>query len=192
MVLCRTNALLVKQALALLLKGRRVLIRGNDIGQALTSLCTRLSEHAPTMPLFIQAVVDYRTAKVNEFLDKDEPKRAQLIEDRCDCLLAFAHANTEVGGILRQLETLFTDANETNAILFSTIHRAKGLEADRVILLGRDMIPHPMALKHGTKEIIDQEWNLLYVAVTRAKKALTLLDVKGEAVARSDVVQEIW
>lgn len=56
-------------------------------------------------------------------------------------------------------------------VMFSSIHRAKGLEADRVFLLqpkGAE-IPHPMAKTAWAKA---QEYNLLYVAVTRAKQEL--------------------
>lgn len=56
-------------------------------------------------------------------------------------------------------------------VMFSSIHRAKGLEADRVFLLqpkGAE-IPHPMAKTPWQK---GQEMNLLYVAITRAKEEL--------------------
>jgi len=57
-------------------------------------------------------------------------------------------------------------------ILFSSVHRAKGLEADNVFLLACDgsMFPHPMA---SSKWQVLQEWNLKYVAVTRAIQRLT-------------------
>ena len=58
-----------------------------------------------------------------------------------------------------------------SGVVFSSIHRAKGLEADRVFLLqpkGAE-IPHPMAKTAWQKA---QERNLLYVAITRAKNEL--------------------
>jgi len=56
-------------------------------------------------------------------------------------------------------------------IMFSTVHRAKGLEADRVfILLKNAPMPHPMAKSQWQQQ---QELNLKYVAITRAIKHLT-------------------
>ena len=59
-------------------------------------------------------------------------------------------------------------------LTLSTIHSAKGLEWDTVHVLGLvdGMIPSDMAT--GRPEEIDEERRLLYVAVTRAKRSLTL------------------
>ena len=60
---------------------------------------------------------------------------------------------------------------ETDGVLLSSIHKAKGLEADRVFLIEPEgaPVPHPMAKQDWE---IEQEWNLRYVAITRAKKEL--------------------
>ena len=48
--------------------------------------------------------------------------------------------------------------------MLSTVHKAKGLEADNVYILATDRMPHP---KGGSEEN-----NICYVAITRAKKTL--------------------
>lgn len=58
----------------------------------------------------------------------------------------------------------------TQGTIFSTIHRAKGSEHDRVYLLRPDTIPSIFAT---TPEAIQQEFNALYVAITRAKLEFT-------------------
>jgi len=69
-----------------------------------------------------------------------------------------------------------------NSVLLSTIHRAKGLQASRVVILGFDELP---AIRAGhTREQALQEWNVTYVAVTRSSHMLTLV-MDGEA----DVMQ---
>ena len=58
----------------------------------------------------------------------------------------------------------------TPTVVGSTVHRAKGLEADNVFILRPDLMPHPMAKQAWE---IQQEQNCMYVAITRAKKTLT-------------------
>jgi len=66
-------------------------------------------------------------------------------------------------GLRRVLPRL--DQPGRNAVLLSTIHRAKGMEADRVFLLEPLLLPHPRATRTWEKE---QEENLRYIALTRA------------------------
>lgn len=51
-------------------------------------------------------------------------------------------------------------------VTFMTVHRSKGLEADRVFILCPELLPHPRSNDQ------QQERNLHYVAITRAKKQL--------------------
>lgn len=55
-------------------------------------------------------------------------------------------------------------------LTLSSIHRAKGLEAERVILLYGDFVLNSRA--EGWR--LEQEWNLLYVAITRARSELII------------------
>ena len=63
---------------------------------------------------------------------------------------------------------------EEDYLVLSTIHSAKGLEwpAVHVIALYDGNVPADMAA--GTEERIDEERRLLYVAITRARRALHL------------------
>jgi superfamily I DNA/RNA helicase len=56
-----------------------------------------------------------------------------------------------------------------NPVNLTTIHGAKGLEANRVFHVRPDLVPHPRAAKDWEKE---QERNLEFVALTRAKEDL--------------------
>ncbi|KAL7646670.1 UNVERIFIED_CONTAM: hypothetical protein RMT77_001923 [Armadillidium vulgare] len=59
-------------------------------------------------------------------------------------------------------------------VILSTIHKAKGLEWDWVILAD-DMLPDGLqAVRHDPSDSARSEINLLYVASTRAKKRLTI------------------
>ena len=52
-----------------------------------------------------------------------------------------------------------------------TVHKMKGLEADKVWVIKPEVIPHPRA--KGWQ--LEQEWNILYVAVTRARRELVVV-----------------
>lgn len=60
------------------------------------------------------------------------------------------------------------DASGPSAVRFSTMHRAKGLEFDQVLVLAPDRFLGPPV------ETTDER-RLLYVAITRAKRAAALV-----------------
>ena len=79
------------------------------------------------------------------------------------------HGHTEE--IIGRIEEVFSDDRNGGGIKLSSIHRAKGLEADRVFFLKTEEAPcpHPLAKSKWQR---DQELNLLYVGITRAKMEL--------------------
>ena len=70
--------------------------------------------------------------------------------------------------------------NLYRTILCMTVHKAKGLEFDTVILpdLNEGNVPSPHS--SHTAEEIEEERRLLYVAVTRAKKHLYMFSVRNK------------
>jgi superfamily I DNA/RNA helicase len=55
-------------------------------------------------------------------------------------------------------------------IVLSTVHKSKGREWDRVYILGRDQL---MPSRYARQDWqVQQELNLIYVAITRAKAEL--------------------
>jgi DNA helicase-2/ATP-dependent DNA helicase PcrA len=71
---------------------------------------------------------------------------------------------------------LLTDADEKNpnadTVKLMTIHAAKGLEFGVVFVAGLEEMLFPNALSINTREELEEERRLFYVAVTRAKKKL--------------------
>ena len=67
--------------------------------------------------------------------------------------------------------------NETNVVTLMTIHSAKGLEFDYVFVIGMEegLFPH---LNSMETEDLEEERRLCYVAITRAKKKLWLVNAK--------------
>ena len=112
-------------------------------------------------------------AKLEQWLAKevekhsDAPWRVQASQDKIATIFVLAEHFTRTDDLLRLLKTL---SEGKSGPTFSTIHKAKGLEAPEVYFLRPDLCPSPWARKPSDRE---QERNLRYVAVTRAQETLT-------------------
>ena len=89
-------------------------------------------------------------------------------------------ANTtepSLSGFLEEI-SLYTDLEQYNegddAVVMMTIHSAKGLEFPHVFLVGFEDGLFPGMRAIGDREEMEEERRLCYVAITRAKKTLTL------------------
>ncbi|MEI2710851.1 MAG: ATP-dependent helicase [Chitinophagaceae bacterium] len=80
-----------------------------------------------------------------------------------------------LGAYLQQI-TLLTDADDdkenSDAVKLMTIHAAKGLEFECVFVGGVEETLFPNAMSINTREELEEERRLFYVAVTRAKQKL--------------------
>lgn len=68
--------------------------------------------------------------------------------------------------------------DNTDVVTLMTIHSAKGLEFNHVFLIGLEegLFPHNNCM--GDNDELEEERRLCYVAVTRAKKTLTIVNAK--------------
>ncbi len=82
-----------------------------------------------------------------------------------------------LGAYLQQI-TLITDAdndkNEADSVKLMTVHAAKGLEFACVFVVGLEETLFPSGMSVNTREELEEERRLFYVAVTRAKRHLWL------------------
>lgn len=82
-----------------------------------------------------------------------------------------------LGAYLQQI-TLLTDADDdkenSDVVKLMTIHAAKGLEFSCVFVAGIEETLFPNAMAINTREELEEERRLFYVAITRAKKRLWL------------------
>ena len=64
----------------------------------------------------------------------------------------------------------------SNRVSLMTVHSVKGLEFDYVFIIGMEegIFPHYNAINDGSNSAIEEERRLCYVAITRAKKDLTI------------------
>ena len=70
--------------------------------------------------------------------------------------------------------------DNTNKVSLMTVHSVKGLEYEYVFLVGIEegIFPHYNSLNEGTNDAIEEERRLMYVAITRAKKDLWIINAK--------------
>ncbi|AHK11544.1 helicase [Shewanella sp. phage 1/40] len=157
-VLFRTNMQLILYALDLIIKGEKVNINIDlkDFSNMLKS-CQALYDG------------DMRQVKHEEIVPY-ETWEVLLYEAKNDGNLSRLSKIVEAGDGEETLQVLHRYKNDDTAkISLSTIHRAKGLEFDQVVL---GETPSNYNNKGNFVGLSEEEENLLYVAVTRAVHAL--------------------
>ena len=172
LVICRVNAELIPAAYALLRRGVKPVVRGKDIGDGLIDLVTKLEKKSKDIYALVTALDHYRHEQLEKLAalgQKGAPK-VEALNDKCDCLLEMCSEVKTISELKDRIESLFADftpeGQPNDAVVLGTVHRTKGLEAPRVFVLAPNLIPHPMA---KTPREYEQEKNLAYIAVTRAK-----------------------
>lgn len=170
MVICRTNAPLIKPAFECIRMGKKAMIRGKDIGASLINLIKRFETN--DLGQFQISLAEYFEHEYTKLLDKGKEMQALLLQDRVETLNFICNECETVADLMSKIDLLFSDNNV--GIVFSSVHRAKGLEAEKVFILRPDLMPHPKAKKDWEAQ---QEKNCVYVARTRSKNEI--IYVKG-------------
>ena len=89
-------------------------------------------------------------------------------QDKVDAIRYLSHDLNWASETISRINTIFSD--KAQGICLSTIHKSKGLEADRVFILAPETMYHERAMRIDW--MAEQEANLVYVAYTRAKHYL--------------------
>jgi len=171
MVLCRTNAPLMKPAFQTIRNGNKAIIRGSEIGEQLVNFIERFE--APSLSALYSMMSEYVAKEVDRLLGKGKELQAETVMDKEETIRAIANECKTVHELTSKIGILYS--NDNVGVVFSSIHRAKGLEAKRVFVLKPELMPHPKA-KQGWEQT--QEQNVKYVALTRSKSELYY--VQGE------------
>jgi superfamily I DNA/RNA helicase len=162
-VLSRTNAPLVKYCMALLRAGIPANIQGRDVGSNLLYFIKK--SKAKTINAFIDYVNSWREIEVKRLLS--EKKDTMVAIDKSECLLNLCEGTLTIKDLKETIEKLFNDVDDSSKVIFSTTHKAKGLERNRVFILTN-------TYRYGPG-VEGEEANLWYVAVTRSKSELYLV-----------------
>ena len=185
MILCRTNAPLVKILFALIRRGKKARIKGRS--SALIQIRSYIDSCRPKniddLNTSIRSTRNNATneleliSKQKKYNEHDYRKRRKLASliDLCDTVSYFSREFDSIFALRSKLDDFFTDEKED--ITLSTIHKVKGLEADRVFIYRYDLMPHPFA--ESVEEFVE-ETNIEYVAITRSKNELYFISENNE------------
>lgn len=160
-ILSRVNAPLLKWCLNLLKAGIPANIQGRDIGATLIAMIKK--SKAKNVDSFLDWLNNWRELEVERLF---KAKRdTSLIEDKCECFRVLCEGTKSLDDVKNNIDRLFRDGDDKDRVILSSTHKAKGLERDRVFMLSK-------TYRAGKTQ---EESNLYYVAVTRAKHTLFMV-----------------
>lgn len=136
---------------------------------------------------FLKEYADYRRLNEDELFQvlheiEESAKAYQSAEEWFDHI-------EEYGGLLKKMQA----ERKEEGVILMTMHAAKGLEYDRVFVIGANegVVPYKKAV---LEDDIEEERRMFYVAMTRSKKYLTITYTKernGKEMSPSRFVSEL-
>lgn len=179
MVLCRTKMPLIKLYMRYLRMGVKSYVRGQDIGLNLLRMVDKteqivlnvsLQKDGVFARLYDDLFEERNRLMIKRGMDLEDATLSNQIMNKYDLIKALeilAEGLTSARDLHDRIENVF--AESADGVCLSTIHKAKGLEANNVYILCKTLMPSRLATQDWEKE---QEQNLMYVAYTRAKYKL--------------------
>lgn len=182
MVVCRKTAPLVLLCEKMMGEGLSAYIKGKDIATSMIEIIENsgISTTDKSIDSLYVQLDNLLNNKQNELIARGykDVLNHPIYLDLYDKVLSIktVGANcTTVEELYKMLNKMFSDSITGDAIMLSTVHRAKGLERDNVYIICPELLPH--RFNGQTEWEYQQEVNLKYVALTRAKKKLYIVGV---------------
>lgn len=163
-VISRTNAAIARYSMRLMLQGTRCVVLGKDLSKGLLKLLDK-GGHVSTSELF-RELATYETQESERLIAAKKESKVEELRDRIDALKDLSEGLQSVPELRKRIEALFGDNANPNAVTFSTVHKAKGLEYKRVWMFETTFNVNSL-----------EGENLYYVAATRAIEALYLVQI---------------
>ena len=181
MIVCRTTAPLIKLCMKFVKDGVKAYVKGKDTGSTLIGMLRKTGKE--TVDEAIAAMKEEREELVRKICSingyDDETAREtsmyQSYEDRFDAIRFLCDGYEKTDEVIDRIGAIFSDENG-DGICLSTVHKAKGLENDRVFILNEKLFYPKWAMCNEIQAV--QEKNLEYVAITRPKKYLGYITYK--------------
>lgn len=183
MVLCRNTAHLVKLYMRYNRTNKKSYLKGRNIAESFKTVIIQTGQEFLSRDMMVDGVFPRLYERLFDMINREIAMTGMEYEDIVNtrpimdfidtikALEALSDGITWKDDLIRKIDTIFSD-NEKEGICLSTIHKAKGLEADNVFILCPSLMPSKYAKKEWEKIAED---NLIYVAITRAKKTLNYI-----------------
>lgn len=170
-VICRNTKPLVVLFFYLLKKGIKSTIK-TDLGESLSSL---IDDCESDSMIELQKLLLQKKFELNEKLIKNNSKSnaEMFLLDEKLSLVKFLSNHLKTLNQLKSWMKKYFNSKEPNTIQLMTVHKSKGLENERIFVVRFDALPSQFATQSWQ---LQQETNLSYVLVTRAKKELVFID----------------
>lgn len=172
-IICRNNAPLIEAFTFLTKMGKKCSIMGKEFGNSLLSLIDRIES--------IEDLTSLLEEKELELLERGirKPKKSaqyRALQEKAEIISNLYNFFGSIETVSSKLNDIYNSGTDvkTDQITLSTIHKSKGLQADRIFILNWHLLPSEYAT--GEQEL-EQEKCLQYVAVTRAKKELIFCEI---------------
>ena len=177
-VICRKNAPLITYAFNLLKMGKNVNIAGRAeiTSQIFSSVKNILNKKK--FADFSDLLTKWHASEVAKIMLKTNPElQIENLNDKMECMKILYDKAIDSGvknitGFKKFCDELFPD--KSRAVKLLSVHRMKGSENERIFILDYKHIKLRLSQKH----LQHQETNLKYVAYTRSKNYLGLIDIK--------------
>lgn len=164
-IMCRNNAPLVEAFITLLRKGKKCTILGKEFGDELVSLIDSVDD----VWGLEQVLTNMQTKLANKGIKNPMKCEAyDKLDEKVNVLLSLYEYFGDLDTVRSRIYDIFVE-NANRGITLSTIHKSKGLEADRIFFLKPELLPSKYAI---TDLALYAEKCLQFVAVTRARKSL--------------------
>ena len=190
LVVSRWNSSVADAALAVLRQktGVPVAFLGKDVAGALLGIASKWKK-PKNIRDFRAKFITYMAKKIRAAEARRETAKADRLCDRLDTMCIFMNEldpDQPVKALSDLLRRVFSSSGKQlatdrdSAIWFGSIHSVKGLEFDRVYLTSAGRMGLSKDMGEGkhifAKPTTLEDQNLAYVAMTRAKKALTVVN----------------
>lgn len=169
-VLCRNVKPLVLTNLYLLSKGIKSFVKGSDIGVGLVAIVNRAGTTTTSSVIssFKSSVERERLKLIKKGVkNPDNTEKIEMMKQKLDILTVLSEGVSTTKQLNEKIRGIFKEKGV--GVCLSTIHKSKGLENDTIFFLCPELIPSKFAEQPWE---FQQEKNLEYVAITRAKLKL--------------------
>ena len=162
-----------------------------DSGKELTfkNLILNMEKECENITLTDMVELVLKDSGIREELVNEKSLEAEIRLENLEEFKSITKGYEEEYGVISLTDflnevSLVSDISEhqdsNNKVSLMTIHAVKGLEFDDVFIVGMEegIFPHYNSINEGTLAAIEEERRLGYVAITRAKKNLWMLNAR--------------